>query len=126
MELTIGEIGLHVSNVERSVRFYRDALGFERCADSAMGESDGSWQKIKSGNVVITLFALKKDEPKFAPAAGPRMTADFMVRDLDEVVARLKAAGAEVLPVQPWPNGRFTLFKDLAGIGWELLEDTTR
>src|SRR3712207_8886886 len=51
--LQMGHVHLHVGDVERAVRFYRDVLGFEVQADlgSAVFVSTGGYHHHLAGNV---------------------------------------------------------------------------
>lgn len=54
-QLKTGHIGLNVSDLDRSVDFYRKAFGFEQLAAST--ENSKRWAFLgRSGNLVITLW----------------------------------------------------------------------
>jgi catechol 2,3-dioxygenase-like lactoylglutathione lyase family enzyme len=122
MKLHRGEIGLFVSDVGRATGFYMATLGFKRIEDPHFGESDGSWEKLKSGDLVITIFKAQSPEPAPAPASRSGMTADIVIDDLAPAVLKLKAAGARVGDVRDWPGGKVVEFTDLDGICWALIE----
>ena len=110
-----GEINLYVTDLERAARFYCDALDFVLC------ESEDSYRKVQQGDFTITFFLAKEkglDEPV---GQRPGMTADILVDDLDEAVARIEACGGTVQPVRDYEGGRFTLFRDPDGTDWELI-----
>ena len=115
MELQQGEINLYVSDLERAAGFYTTALGFE------VFESNEGWRRLQNGPVVLTMFLSKMPGPAPAPGMQPCMTADLKVDDIEEAHARLTAAGADVGEIQDWPGGKHLMFRDLDGIGWELL-----
>jgi predicted enzyme related to lactoylglutathione lyase len=110
-----GEINLYVSDLNRSVRFYGEAFGFEVC------EKADSWRKLRVGEVVLTLFRSKRSGPVAPVGEVPCMSQDLHVDDIDEAVRRLGQSGATVQPVRDWEGGRFTLFCDPDGISWELI-----
>ena len=123
MPVRRGEIGLFVADIARSVGFYMATLGFQRVPDPAWGESDGTWEKIQSGDLVLTIFKGKSPAPSPAPGSQSGMCADMLTDDLDGTVKRLKAAGAKVGPIRDWPGGRVAEFTDLDGIAWSLISE---
>lgn len=122
MKVRRGEIGLFVSDVARSTGFYMATLGFKRVIDPHFGESDGSWEKIEAGDLVVTIFKAKANDPAPAPGSRSGMCADIVVEDLASAVLKLKAAGGKVGEVREWPGGKVAEFTDLDGIGWALIE----
>lgn len=122
MKVRRGEIGLFVADVARSTGFYMATLGFKRIPDPHFGESDGSWEKLQAGDLVMTIFKASSPEP--APPASSRsgMTADIIVDDLAAVAMKLKAAGAKLGDVRDWPGGKVVEFTDLDGICWAVIE----
>lgn len=54
---------LNVSNIETSLEFYRDALGFEVVSDPA-AVSEWRWATIRSGNVELMLSASGREPPR--------------------------------------------------------------
>jgi len=115
MNLGRGEINLYVQDLTRSARFYEEVFGF-RLREEAEG-----WKKLAAGDCVVVLFKAKSAGS--APPVGevPCMSQDLHVDDLDEAVRRLRAAGAKVGEIRVWEEGRFALFTDPDGIGWELI-----
>ncbi|KAF0243712.1 MAG: hypothetical protein FD180_3128 [Planctomycetota bacterium] len=122
MKLRRGEIGLFVADVGRATGFYMATLGFKRIPDPHFGESDGSWEKLQSGDLIITIFKAQTPEAAPAPASRSGMTADMLIDDLGPAVMKLKAAGARVGDVRDWPGGKVVEFTDLDGICWALIE----
>ncbi len=119
MKLTRGEINLYVSDLDRAADFYVMALDFE--ALPGREEVGPSYRKVQSGEIVLTFFLAGSPGPAPATGTQPCMTTDLHVDDLDEAHRRLAAAGAEVSDITDWPGGRFMTFRDLDGLGWELL-----
>ncbi len=122
MKVRRGEIGLFVSDVARATGFYMATLGFKRIPDPHFGESDGSWEKLQAGDLVITIFKAQTPEQAPAPASRSGMTADIIVDDLAAAVMKLKAAGGRVGDVRDWPGGKVVEFTDLDGICWAVIE----
>ena len=115
MRIRRGEINLYVRDLDRAARFYCDALDF------VLAESEASYRKLQQDEFVLTLFRAKGEGRGDPPGAQPGMTADMLVDDLDEAVARIEACGGQVAPVRDYEQGRFTLFRDPDGISWELI-----
>ncbi len=51
------------------------------------------------------------------------MTADLIVDDLDGVIELIEGNGGEADVPREWSGGRYALFTDPDGIGWELIEE---
>lgn len=120
MQVTRGETNLYVTDIDRSARFYCDALDF------SIEESDDTFCKVVHPGFTITLFRAKGEgtgpRGKGEPIGScPSMTADMRVDDIDEAAERIRACGGEVEEIRAWEQGRFTLFRDPDGISWELI-----
>jgi predicted enzyme related to lactoylglutathione lyase len=115
--MELGQINLYVSDLDAAARFYSHALGF-----TVSGRGD-AFCSLKSNRLELTLFPAKKQGP--APERGtiPGMTADLVVDDLDTVIELIEELGGEADVPQEWSGGRFSLFTDPDGIGWELIEE---
>jgi predicted enzyme related to lactoylglutathione lyase len=77
---------LYVTDMERSLRFYRDLLGLPL-------EGDGHWAEATLDGVRFALHALD-GEPVELSSGTVRI--DFEVSDVDTAAGRARAAGAEV------------------------------
>jgi len=117
MRIQRGESNLYVGDLERSAAFYEAALGFE------VVESSDGFRKLRHGDLVLTLFPAASPGPAPTPGMVPHMSCDLIVEDeeIEAVAARLAAAGAQVSALTTWAQGRHLMFRDLDGIGWELL-----
>ncbi|WP_336081677.1 VOC family protein [Nocardia sp. SSK8] len=93
--LTTGHVGLNVTDLERSVDFYRRGLGFEQLG----GGVDGArrWAFLGTGGaLVLTLWQQSSGE--FSTGTPGLHHLAFQVADLDAVRAAesaLRALGAE-------------------------------
>jgi len=93
-----GHVGLNVSDLDRSSRFYQDVFGFHVANESREGDrhfiflSDGS-----SGRLVLTLW--QQSDQRFDRSRSGLHHLSFHVGSIEEVreaEARLRAAGANV------------------------------
>jgi catechol 2,3-dioxygenase-like lactoylglutathione lyase family enzyme len=76
---------LYVSDMERSLAFYRDLLGIPL-------RGDDDWQEASLGG---TRFALHRTHEGVGELSAGTIHVDFEVRDLTEATERLRAAGIE-------------------------------
>lgn len=108
-------VGICVSDLDRSVRFYRDVLGFkERGALNLRGEPVDKLNQLE-GVKVRTVFLEQEDGGRLQLIAfrspgwvGPQTARPmnqiglthlaFRVADLDAVCERIRAAGGDLLP----------------------------
>jgi catechol 2,3-dioxygenase-like lactoylglutathione lyase family enzyme len=112
MESTFSHFGICVSDLERSVRFYCDALGFERAESHAIGNAFAplmdlaevavTSQFIRKGSATIELLGF--DEPTAFGDRGRRALnqlglthLSFRVDDLEATAARVVALGGTVV-----------------------------
>ena len=110
--LRLTHVGICVSDLERSLGFYRDLLGFVREHDLAV-EGEPTDTLLRLRGVKLEAVYLRRDGVRiellrFAspPAPAPRARAmnehglthlSFRVADLDATLAALRAAGERVL-----------------------------
>jgi catechol 2,3-dioxygenase-like lactoylglutathione lyase family enzyme len=112
MPVSYSHVGLCVSDLDRSLRFYRDGLGFEvdRRVDvdarftSALEvdePADVTAQYLRKDGVLIELLALRRPRAHGAPSASRGALGlthlSFVVDDVDTVAARLVELGGSVL-----------------------------
>ncbi|WP_097091860.1 SMU1112c/YaeR family gloxylase I-like metalloprotein [Novosphingobium sp. Chol11] len=121
----IHHIAIICSDYQRSRRFYTEILGFPVVRE-VWREERQSWKcDLDAGNAQIELFSFPAPprRPTRPEACGLRHLA-FCVQDLDDEVARLKAAGIECEPVRidPYTERRFTFFADPDALPLELYE----
>jgi catechol 2,3-dioxygenase-like lactoylglutathione lyase family enzyme len=105
-------IGICVSDMERSTRFYRDLLGFTYESDLRVaGEPSDTLLRLRDVDlhaVYLTRDGVRIELLAFArpPAPAPRVRAmherglthlSFRVADMDATIAALRAAGERVL-----------------------------
>ena len=98
-------------------RWYRDNLGVMGASGS---EGDPVWEQAAGP----TVFAPFGPEHAESPYLGPTdWGINFRVRDLDAMVAQLRAAGIEVeVDPETYSNGRFASLRDPEGNAVQLWE----
>lgn len=137
----IHHVAMSTVDLERSLAFYRDLLGFKlvaraswpvgRGADAVTGlkDSSGSVAILRLGNAHIELFEFSSPTPKPADPNRPASDHGFThlaldVKNVDAVYKRLKAAGMRFhAPPQPIGGGsRGTYGRDPDGNIIEIIE----
>ncbi len=99
---SLGQVHVSVTDLERSVRFYRDVLGV-----ALLFEVPGQPMAFfKSGEV--RLYLGKPETPEFAT----RSMLYFWVEDIDEEFERLAAAGVEM------PDAPHVVHRDASSELW--------
>ena len=116
MKLRQGEINLWVTDLDRAAGFYMQAFGFEEC------ERGETYRKVQHGDITLTFFRAREAEPAPDFGMGCMMTTDFITDEFDACVEGITQAGGIVQETQTNEGKRFTLFRDLDGINWELIE----
>ena len=145
MILGIHHTAISTSDIERSLRFYRDLLGFTEVftssweagtevTDRIVGLKDSSARVVmlRAGNACVELFQYVTPTPK--PGDTNRPVCDhgithlcLQVNDIDTEYARLVAAGMRFhCPPQQAGRLRVTYGRDPDGNVVELLEVTDR
>ena len=125
MEARVSFITLGISDLQRSVKFYRDGLGFPLSS-----ASKGDVAFFKTGGIVLALYPSDKlAEDAHVPSAGSGfrgVALAYNVRrqeEVSEVLALAKAAGATITkPAQDtfW-GGHGGYFADPDGHLWEVV-----
>ncbi|MEU7767427.1 VOC family protein [Nocardia sp. NPDC049190] len=80
--LATGHIGLNVSDLDRSVDFYRRALGFEQLAASADGDRRWAFLGV-DGKLVVTLW--EQSNGAFSTETPGLHHLSFQVDSIDQV-----------------------------------------
>ena len=91
MSFTTGHIGLNVSDLDRSVGFYRKVFGFDVAGESADQARRYAFLS-QDGTLVLTLW--QQSEGTFAPGLPGLHHLSFQVPDID-AVRRAEAAVRE-------------------------------
>ncbi|GAB3397878.1 VOC family protein [Humibacter soli] len=117
-DIRIQTITIPVADQERSLRFYRDVLGFEVRADNAFG--DQRWLSVAPAGSPVD-FTL---HPPFPGQAGPGWQQGLVLHtdDIAGVIAALGAVGVEATEPESVGWGIQSQFKDPDGNGFVLLQ----
>jgi len=132
-DISFHHIGISVANLDESIAWYRDMLGFEEVIrmDQGVTEDKMSIGHIRRGNCYIELFQVEGSKP--LPEYRRDPNADFgvqglkhfalQVSDVQAAVKELKAKGVEIAfgPVDT-PGICFVFIRDNSGNAFELIE----
>ena len=110
-------IPLTVSDVERSIAFYRDGLGFVLDHDVSPGNGMRVVQLTPPGSACSIAFGVGMG------SGAPVSNVHLVVDDVSEARLELAARGIEVSAVQDTGGGvRYAFFADPDGNSWALQE----
>lgn len=132
-DISFHHIGISVENLEESIAWYKEMLGFEEVMRMDQGASDQKMiiGHIRRGNCYIELFQVDGSKP--LPEYRRDPNADFGVQGLkhfglqvDDALAaveELKAKGVEIAfgPIDT-PGVCFVFIRDNSGNAFELIE----
>lgn len=137
--VAVSHIGLCVTDLDRSRRFYRDGLGFQEVAQFEVGPEFARVMEVE-GELSLTSVFLRRDGVSIellgyrSPAVEGdgtrrRMTQlglthlSLLVQDVDAVAERLRSLGGTVLPTTRLSaaSGEFVYCLDPDGIRIELM-----
>lgn len=116
-EKALGKLGLImvvVSDMERSVAFYRDVVGLKLLFKQS------NWSQFDAGNILLGLHPIG-DEVKVGPTTG--CTFGIYVSDMQKAVSEIKKRGGS-LAVEPRrePFGLWALLKDPDGYNIQIVQ----
>jgi catechol 2,3-dioxygenase len=114
--VTIGEINIICTDLDRSVRFYQDVLGFE------VLEQENRACHMRCGQTRFLLLAIAQSKPPRPPyGQTPEFSIDLMVGDLAGVVVYFKAHRVEF--VAEWvANEKRAFIRDPDGLVFEVIQ----
>ncbi len=110
--LSVSHLGICVSDLERSLAFYRDALGFELVGEHTVGDEFGALMEVDDVRLEsrmvqrdgVTLELLAFESPGSVGPAGRRPMnqlglthLSLRVDDVDAAAAAIESAGGQVL-----------------------------
>ena len=116
MDCRLELIVIPVSDVDRSIAFYRDQVGFNLDYDHHVANDLRFVQLTPRGSACS--IALGRGLTQAEPGSVKGM--QVVVDDADVARADLVANGIEATPVQDMPWGRFTFFSDPDGNAWSV------
>lgn len=123
---SVNHIAIIASDIQKSMHFYMDVLGFELIRKVYREQRDSYKVDLAlNGNYLIELFTFP-DSParlSFPEALGLRHLA-FSVKDINASIAELNAKGIETedIRIDPFTNCRCVFFADPDGLPIELVE----
>lgn len=139
--MEMNHIGISVSDLERSITFYRDMLDMEQLCEifpfggpqfqKVMGlpDAEGRMCVIRGGTVQLELFEFARPDPAVQDpnySVGDRGISHFGIEvpDVQATYDRLAAAGVRFhCPIETFPGGvKATYGRDPDGNVFELLE----
>ena len=121
MEMKLELIPIPVSDVERSIAFYADTLGFIKDVDVQPSEGVRVVQVTPKGSQCSIGFGTGLDV--YAGAPGSVRGLHLVVADIDEARAELLRRGVEVSEIHDFGGGvRGAFFSDPDGNSLELQE----
>jgi methylmalonyl-CoA epimerase len=113
MKATIDHIGIAVSDLDESLRFFRDALGLELAAPEEIGSQRVRAHFLQAGEAFFeVLEATSEDSPiaKYVAKRGPGMHhVALLVDDIVAALAELKAKGVRLIDEAPRPGAHGSL-----------------
>lgn len=136
---TVSHVGICVSDLERSLRFYCDGLGFERAESHPIGNEfadalevprdvDLTSQFIRRGDLSVELLHYRSPAPTGTPSAARNQLGlthlSFIVPDADAAASHLVGCGATVIEsTRTKGEGIYLLFlADPDGVRIELMQ----
>jgi catechol 2,3-dioxygenase-like lactoylglutathione lyase family enzyme len=118
-----------VDDYDPAIEFFTMVLGFELAEDAPSLTNDGRskrWVVVRPPGATTGILLARADGDVQRGAVGNQVAGrvGFFLRvdDFDATLARLRAAGAEIV-TEPREEsyGRVVVFRDLAGNKWDLL-----
>ena len=122
MDYKIELIPLAVQDVDRSVAFYGDALGWSVDHDRTVTPELRFVQVTPPGSACSICFGIGLD----MMPTGSSQYVQVVVDDADAVLAELRGRGVECEGVEELPWGRFVYFADPDGNRWALQQIVRR
>ena len=116
MDFEPAAVNVICSDLERSVRFYRDVLGFRA------GERGERFAHLHAGDRTFTLLAFAQPRPEpWTYCTQPEISVDLICDDVDAAVARFRAN--DIVFVGPYEPGSGRVFiRDPDGLVLEVVQ----
>ncbi|MBB2922729.1 glyoxalase superfamily protein [Cellulomonas cellasea] len=116
MDFRLELVIVPVSDVDRAKAFYADQLGFGVDQDNVVAEGLRFVQVTPPGSACSIAFGLGLSDAEPGSVRGLQVVVD----DADAAREHLLARGIEAPPVEDYPWGRFTGFRDPDGNEWSV------
>jgi predicted enzyme related to lactoylglutathione lyase len=114
MDMKLELVSVPVSDVDRSIAFYRDRAGFNLDQDHAVNDELRFVQLTPPGSGCS--IAIGKGMSTKAPGSVEGL--QLVVADIEAAREELAGRGVDVTDVSDFPWGRFVFFSDPDGNGW--------
>ena len=124
MQMRLEVVPLPVSDVERSLGFYRDQVGFHLDHDVQPGNGMRVIQLTPDGSACSVVFGIGISDPSHAP--GSVRNLHLVVDDVESARRSLVERGVEVSAVDDLGGVKYAYFADPDGNSWALQEITSR
>lgn len=105
LKLRFDAVYYHVSDMERSIAFYRDLLGFKLVSRDYVARFD----------LDGVLFELVPNPPDQALSGNGNARLSLGMTDIRQATRELRARGIATAPVKEEPGGLLSFFKDPDG-----------
>ena len=117
MQFRIGEVNIVCTDLERSLRFYRDVLGFKEV------EREGSGLRMRCGDRIFLLIPMARAtaEANEYPADAT-FSVDLLVDDIEEAVRHLKSHGVH-FDLEPGLCHTYAIIRDPDGLVLEVIPE---
>ena len=109
MKPHLGEINIICTDLDRSLRFYRDVVGFE-----AVEQEGPAWHMRFDGVGFLLLAVATRERSREPYASAPEISIDILVDDLVEARRHFERHGVEIV-LDPPPNDRRFFVRDPDG-----------
>lgn len=129
MKQHIARIALVVDDYDDAIRFYTEKLDFELIEDRILSETK-RWVVVSPPNatecaILLAKAATDEQRARVGNQTGGRVFLFLYTDDLERDYAKMTARGVRfVRPIITEVYGKVTVFEDLYGNLWDLLEPT--
>jgi catechol 2,3-dioxygenase-like lactoylglutathione lyase family enzyme len=124
MQMRLEVVPLPVSDVERSIAFYRDAVGFHLDHDVSPGNGMRVIQLTPPGSACSVVFGVGMDDGSVPP--GSVRNLHLVGDDVDAARRALVGRGVDVSEVVDLGGVKYAYFADPDANTWALQEITSR
>lgn len=115
MQFTVGEINIICTDVEASLKFYRDILGFTSTQDE-----DGFYHMQFGGRQYLLLPTARKTLPTDEYETVAQFSMDLNVEDIESAYKYFQEHDIEF--AMKWTDGsRMFVIRDPDGLHWEIV-----